>query len=95
MGENQHATVGLYWKFAAVLCFITFIEWGVFKNDTFRSNAKLMIPLLLGLSVVKFTMVCGWYMHLRYDASILAKIFGFSLGLAFLVYTIMRLALWR
>ena len=95
MGEKAHASVGLYWKFAVVLCLITFVEWAVFKSDTFRQQAKLMIPLLLGLSAVKSTMVCGWYMHLRYDPSILAKIFVFSLGLAFLVYVIMHFALWR
>ncbi len=93
-GKNHaHATVGLYWKFAGILCFITFIEWAVFKSDTFRSNAKMMVPLLLGLSAIKFVMVCGWYMHLRYDPSVLAKMFGFGLGLAALVYTIMHLAL--
>ena len=92
-GDQNHATVGLYWKFAVVLCLITFMEWGVFKHEGFRSNAKLMVPILIGLSIVKFTMVCGWYMHLRYDSSILTKIFGFSLGLAFLVYSIFHLVL--
>ena len=88
MASEKHATVALYWKFAGILCLITFVEWFLFKHDATRSNAKIMIPVLLTLSFVKFTMVCGWYMHLRYDPGILTKVFLVSLGLAAMVYTI-------
>ncbi len=87
--EKGHASVKLYWQIAGVLCFITFMEWGIFKMEGLRTNAKIMVPSLLVLSVAKFVIVCGWYMHLRYDHDWLRKVFGFSLGLALLVFCIM------
>ena len=92
--EHAHASVSLYWIFAAVLCLITFCEWGLFKgrNALGISNTTLVAGLL-SMSLVKFAMVCGWYMHLRYDNKMLTKIFVFSALLACGVFLIVRLCL--
>ncbi len=67
-GEKAHGTVTLYIVFAVVLCLITFLEWWIFKRrDTLGISQQFMVFTLLALSLVKFAMVCGWYMHLRYD----------------------------
>ena len=71
---EKHATVKLYWVFAVILCIVTFLEWICFKIDSIRENTLLIVPLLSAMSIVKFCMVCGWYMHLRYDDKILLKI---------------------
>jgi cytochrome c oxidase subunit 4 len=77
---EAHGGPKLYWAFAVVLCLITFCEWSIFK---FRNNMGItpgiMVPALLGLSAVKFVMVVGWYMHLRYDPGWMKKIFVASL----------------
>jgi cytochrome c oxidase subunit IV len=91
--EAKHASVKLYVVFAVALCAITFMEWGVFKMEGMRAQAHLMIPILLVLSVAKFVMVCGWYMHLRYDHSWLWKMFAFALFLSGIVFTIVHFAL--
>jgi uncharacterized protein (DUF486 family) len=52
-----------------------------------------MIYTLLLLSLVKFVMVCGWYMHLRFDSKVLTKIFVFSGLLAAAVFVMMKLSL--
>jgi cytochrome c oxidase subunit IV len=92
--EHAHAGPKLYWIFAAILCVITFCEWFIFKQkDSLGISNSLMIYTLLALSLVKFIMVCGWYMHLRFDNKMLTKIFVFSGLLAMGVFAIMKLAL--
>lgn len=80
--SGGHATVKLYWVFCVILCLITGAEWFVFKvRESWGISAKVMVPALLIMSLVKFVMVVGWYMHLRYDHNWLKYIFAFSLCL--------------
>ena len=91
--ETHHGgTVKLYVVFALVLCVITFFEWLIFKKRTewAVSNQTLVVTLLL-LSLVKFTMVCGWYMHLRYDKKFLTNIFLVSMIMAVCVFVAVNL----
>lgn len=92
--EHAHAGPKLYWIFAVILCAITFFEWLIFKEREAWgiSNMTLIYGLLL-LSLVKFTMVCGWYMHLRFDNKMLTQIFVFSALLAAGVFVILQLSL--
>jgi hypothetical protein len=90
---QKHASVSLYLVFAVVLTTITFVEWVLFKVESIRSQTIILVPSLIALSIIKFIMVTGWYMHLRYDHSVLRKLFAFSLCLAFLIFTILTLAL--
>jgi hypothetical protein len=88
-----HATKKLYGLIAVVLCLITFAEWGIFKIESLRTNALVMIPSLLILSIAKFALVCGFYMHLRYDHRWLWQIFTVSSVFAICVFLILSLAL--
>jgi len=73
--EKAHGTVTLYMIFAVILCVITYFEWWIFKHRaSIGISQRLMVITLLTLSLVKFVMVCGWYMHLRYDHKSLAKL---------------------
>jgi hypothetical protein len=38
--------------------------------------------------IAKFAIVCGWFMHLRYDNPIFKRVFVFGLLLAVTVYLI-------
>jgi hypothetical protein len=40
-----------------------------------------MVPMLLIMSLVKFAMVIGWYMHLRFDHNWVKYIFLASLAM--------------
>jgi cytochrome bd-type quinol oxidase subunit 2 len=92
--DHAHAGPKLYWIFAAILCFITFIEWIIFKKkEDYGISNGVMIWTLIGLSIVKFIMVCGWYMHLRFDNKMLTQIFVFSGLLAMGVFLILKLSL--
>lgn len=91
--EEKHGSVKLYLQFAGILSFITLVEWAIFKIESLRTMASFMIPALLVLSVVKFVMVCGWYMHLKYDHPMLRRVFIFALALTLLVFAILGFSL--
>src|SRR5258705_9709233 len=61
---GAHATTGTYLRIAAILVMITLIEVGVFYVPAFQS---VLVPVLLVLSAVKFTLGLIFYMHLKFD----------------------------
>lgn len=83
--EENHAGPKLYWIFAVILGVITYIEWYIIAyKDNYDFGATFLVVSLLALSLVKFVMVVGWYMHLRYDHAWLTQIFtvGLAMGTA-------------
>ena len=96
MSEQQHATVGTYLRVAAALVIITLIEVGIFYVPAFQSA---LVPVLLFLSAVKFTLVVMFYMHLKFDHPFFAFLFSGPLllgavvviSLLFLFYGAIRL----
>jgi cytochrome c oxidase subunit 4 len=79
---GAHATTGTYLRIAAILVMITLIEVGVFYVPVFQA---ILVPLLLVLSAVKFTLVVMFYMHLKFDNRFFAFLFGGPLLLAVVV----------
>ena len=93
-GDHAHAGPKLYWIFAVILCAITFVEWLVFdRRIAWGITGTAMVVGLVLLSLIKFAMVCGWYMHLRFDNKMLTQIFVFSALLAMGVFLILQLSL--
>jgi len=84
MSEQAHATTGTYLRVAAILVMITLIEVGIFYVPTFQT---VLVPVLLFLSAVKFTLVVMFYMHLKFDNRFFAFLFGgpLLLGVAVVV----------
>ncbi|MFW7377688.1 MAG: cytochrome C oxidase subunit IV family protein [Oligoflexus sp.] len=82
VGSDKHEGLGtgLYWWFCIILCVLTALEWAVFEyRETWGVSTTLLVVSLSILSIVKFTMVVGWYMHLRYDPRLLKNLFILSL----------------
>src|SRR5947207_901948 len=73
------ATAGVYLRVAAVLVILTVIEVGVFYVPAFH---PVLVPALLILSAVKFTLVVMFYMHLKMDSRFFTFLFGGPLLLA-------------
>jgi cytochrome c oxidase subunit 4 len=69
---HQHASVGTYIKVALILTAVTALEIGVIY---IRSLTPIIVPLLLAMSIAKFTLVVMFFMHLRYDPRALAAVF--------------------
>jgi cytochrome c oxidase subunit 4 len=77
--EHAHPGVGTYLTVAAVLTIITLVEVGVFYVPAFQ---RVLAPILLTLSAVKFVLVVGFYMHLKTDHRLFAAIFTVPLLIA-------------
>jgi cytochrome c oxidase subunit IV len=77
--EHGHPTAAVYLRVAAVLVILTVLEVGVFYVPQFRG---VLVPVLLSLSAVKFTLVVMFYMHLKMDSRFFTFLFGGPLLLA-------------
>lgn len=77
--HRGHANTGTYLTVAGVLTIITLVEVGVFYVPAFQ---PVLVPLLLVLSAVKFSLVVMFYMHLKFDHRLFTLIFSLPLLLA-------------
>jgi len=82
VATEKHAGSGtrLYWVFCIILSVLTALEWAIFEyREQWGIGKTLLVVSLSVFSIVKFTMVVGWYMHLRYDPRLLKNLFILSL----------------
>lgn len=86
--EKKHATAKQYIQLAVILTVITIVEVAYpYATESLTSLHNLYMPLLGVMSLVKFFLVVGFYMHLYYDIVLLKQIFLFSLLTALLIGT--------
>jgi cytochrome c oxidase subunit 4 len=76
---DRHPTARFYWTVGIILSVITALELWAYNWPFAR---VLVNPILLALSAVKFVMVVGFFMHLRFDHPLFRALFGFGLILA-------------
>ena len=85
-----HASVATYWKIAIILAIITFGEVIYpFVTEDIIFLQYYYMPILAAMSLVKFFLVVGYFMHLKFDKPILKIIFYFSLMIALLLFVAM------
>ena len=77
--ERAHPTAGTYVRVAAALVILTVLEVGVFYVPAFKG---VLVPTLLVLSTLKFSLVVLFYMHLKMDSRFFTFLFGAPLLLA-------------
>jgi cytochrome c oxidase subunit 4 len=70
--EQDHASVKTYLVVAAILGIITAVEVAIFYVDALK---PVLVPILLTLSAAKFTLVVGFFMHLKYDSKVFRGLF--------------------
>ena len=68
-----HATVATYLRIAVVLAIVTAMEISLLYIPGLPNH--VMVAGLIVMSIVKFALVVGFYMHLRYDHPILRALF--------------------
>ena len=68
-----------------MLAVVTGIEVAVYYISAVKDA---LVPILLNLSVVKFSLVVLWFMHLRFDSRIFRRLFVAGLTLAVFVYIV-------
>ncbi|MFQ5550900.1 MAG: cytochrome C oxidase subunit IV family protein [Gemmatimonadales bacterium] len=70
--QHSQSRTGTYVAVFGVLTVITAVEIGIFYVP---QMAAVLPPLLLLLSAAKFTLVVGFYMHLKGDHSLFKLVF--------------------
>ncbi|HUH08720.1 MAG TPA: cytochrome C oxidase subunit IV family protein [Egibacteraceae bacterium] len=89
-GGAHHPGVGEYVQIGVILAVITAIEVGLFYADIIR---QVTVGALLFLTVLKFSLVVLWFMHLRFDSPLYRRLFVGGLLLAAAVFTVAGLTL--
>ena len=89
--EEAHASNRTYVTIALILAVITVVEVIIYYVPTVR---PLLVPALIVLSVAKFVMVVGFFMHLKYDHRLYRFMFAAGLVLTLGVYLAMLAMAW-
>ena len=80
-----HAGPGYYWAIAAILGIITLIEVWWFDVEAL---AYLLVPAMLGFSVLKFILVVAFFMHLRFDHKMYSTVFVTCMIIGIIIFTL-------
>ena len=87
--EHAHPTAKVYIQIAVILTIITAVEVFVLylPEMGLDISGSILVAMFLVLSVAKFLLVVGWYMHLKFDPPMYRRMFGFALVVALTVAT--------
>ena len=85
---KRHPQPWEYVKIALILAVLTAAEVAVSYMDV---DGGLKIAALLGMMVIKFTLVVLWYMHIRFDNPGYGRVFTVGISLAVAVYGVVLL----
>jgi len=91
--HHDHPTPSQYWKIAGILAVLTAIEVSLFYIDRELGLGALNAVMLISLSALKFIVVVGWFMHLRFEKSLLSRFFSAGFLLAFGCYLVVLASL--
>jgi cytochrome c oxidase subunit 4 len=83
-GAHAHPSDGVYMIVALVLGGLTALEVGLY----YLKGGAINTVALLVLMAVKFVIVAGFFMHLRFDSPIFRRLFAMGLGMAIFIYTV-------
>jgi cytochrome c oxidase subunit IV len=89
--EGAHATNQMYVRIAIILAVITLVEVVIYYIPTIRS---VLVPALLVLSIAKFLMVVGYFMHLKFDNRLYRFMFASGLMIPLGVYLALLAMQW-
>ena len=93
-GEHHpHPTPGQYWKIAGFLAAVTALEVAMFYIDRRLGLGALNSAVLLAASGIKFLVVVGWFMHVRFEKPVIARLFTAGFVLACVLYAVVLTAL--
>ena len=83
--EHAHPGPRQYVFIAVVLTVITAIEVLIYYIPAVEDY---LVPFLIAFSFLKFVLVAGWFMHLKFDSRVFKRFFVTGIILAFLVFAI-------
>lgn len=87
-GGVSHAGPGFYWLVGLFLAIVTLLEVWLFSVE---GLGGWYVPILLGLSAMKFIGVVAFFMHLRFDNRLFTYIFGASMIIGIGIFSLILL----
>jgi len=86
-GDDHHEHPGdaQYIKIALILAAITGAEVAIYYVKALKG---VLVPALIGFSIIKFVMVVAFFMHLRFDSRLFRRLFIAGVSLAIFCFTI-------
>jgi cytochrome c oxidase subunit 4 len=84
-GGVSHAGPGFYWIVGLALAIITLIEVWLFAVE---GLGGWYVPILLGLSALKFIGVVAFFMHLRFDNRIFTYFFASAMIVGIFIFSL-------
>jgi len=81
-----------YIKVAFVLAAVTAAEVIVYYMSGLKS---VLVPVLVGMSALKFALVGLYFMHLKFDTRLFRRLFALGIALAIIVYSVVLATLLR
>lgn len=91
--HEEHPSIAQYWKIAGLLGVLTAIEVALFYIDEALGLGGINVVLLIILALLKFVIVVGWYMHLRFERPLLNRFFAGGFLLAIGCYAVVLAAM--
>jgi cytochrome c oxidase subunit 4 len=88
-----HPTPVQYVRIAVILAVLTAIEVAMFYINQSIDLGFANAAILLVLAFLKFVIVIGWYMHLRFEKTTLSRFFATGFVMATVCYGIALAAL--
>ena len=85
-----HPTTKQYIRIALLLAFLTAIEVGLYYLEVGVDavTTSMTSPALLVLAAVKFVIVVGWFMHVKFEKPLVSRFFAIGAVLALGVYAV-------
>jgi cytochrome c oxidase subunit IV len=84
--QKAHPSDRDYIIVAVILGVITAAEVSSYYLDD--PSTTFLVAMLFPLMIAKFAIVCGWFMHLRFDNPLFRRVFVFGLTLAVVVFLV-------
>jgi cytochrome c oxidase subunit 4 len=88
-----HPTPAQYWKIAGLLAALTAVEVAMFYINREYDLGALNAAILILLALLKFVIVVGWYMHIRYEKGTVRRFFTAGFVLATCLYLVVLSAM--
>lgn len=88
----SHPTPAQYVKIAVALAVLTAIEVALFYINNSLQLGWINTAALLLLAFLKFFVVVGWYMHIRFEKATVSRFFTFGFALAFSLYAVVLIS---
>jgi cytochrome c oxidase subunit 4 len=85
---GRHPSPKEYIRIAIILALITAAEVAIYYVEGAKD---FLVPLLFLFSLIKFTLVVLWFMHLRFDSRTYARFFVMGLAGAITLYLVVLL----